>query len=204
MTITEIIISESGKCRICLNDEPAFWLYKSECERYRLREGDELTQEQIGKILSETVKKRAVQYAVSLLESMDRTVYQIREKLRQKDYPEKIIDETVEYLGGRHYLDDARYASAYLRGHLSGKSRRMLDQQLRQKGVAPEDIRRAWEDLEDTGELPDEEEQISRWMQKRSFDPSAADRKEKVKMMRFLLGKGFGLEEIKKAFDRNI
>ena len=39
MQITKIEMMDKHKCRVYLNDEPAFWLYHSEAEELHLREG---------------------------------------------------------------------------------------------------------------------------------------------------------------------
>ena len=48
--------------------------------------------------------------AMSLLKYMDRTEWQLRDKLSLKGFSEGAIGEAIEYVKSFHYLDDYRYA----------------------------------------------------------------------------------------------
>ena len=101
----------------------------------------------------------------------------------------------IAYVKSFHYVDDGRYACKYIEAMQSRKSRRQIEQELYQKGVAKELVQEAFEE---TGEIP-EEEQIARWMEKRKYHPEEADLKEKQKMYAFLARKGFRPENIQRA-----
>lgn len=63
-----------------------------------------------------------------LLRSMDRTEQQLRQKLKEGDYPEEIIDIAIAYVQKLHYQDDRRYASNYVDYRKKNKSRLQLKQ----------------------------------------------------------------------------
>ena len=52
--------------------------------------------------------------AMSLLKYMDRTEWQLRDKLSLKGFSEEAIEEAIEYVKSFHYLDDYRYAVHFL------------------------------------------------------------------------------------------
>ena len=67
--------------------------------------------------------KQAKKKALSLLTDMDRTETQLRERLKQKGYPEPIIEEVMSYIQSFGYVNDANYAKRLVEGKKSQKSR---------------------------------------------------------------------------------
>lgn len=143
------------------------------------------------------MQKRAKLRCMHLLEKRDYTEKELRQKLLtgKTVYTEEQIDGAIDYVKSFHYVDDGRYACQYIEAMQQRKSRRQIEQELYQKGVAKELVQEAFEE---TGEVP-EEEQIARWMEKRKFHPEEADLKEKQRMYAFLARKGFRPENIQRA-----
>lgn len=193
--ITEL---DKKRVRIHLEDGNGFALYKGEQRQYGLQEGKELSEEQFQEIRREILIKRARRRTMHLLEKMDRTENQLRTKLRQGYYPEDVIEDAIDYVKGYHYVDDLRYAQNYVRCHKDRKSRRMLQMELLQKGVAEGWIRQA---LEEEYGWENEQEQILKWIQKKNYSSQTADIKEKQRVYRFLMRKGFHSNDILHVLD---
>lgn len=193
MLITQI--SELDKKRMCIRTREgiSFVLYKGEVRRYALREEEELSEEVYKEIREEILIKRARKRAMYLLEKMDRTESQLRDKLRQGFYSEDIIEDAIAYVKGFHYIDDVRYAECYVRCQKERKSRRQLQSDLMKKGVDKEIIVRA---LEKECEADNEQELIEKWIEKKHYSKENSDIREKQKMYQFLLRKGFHSEDI--------
>ena len=136
MQVMQISGLDKKRMRIFLEDGRSFVLYRGEVRRYSLEEGAELSDGQYEEICSEILKKRARRRTMHLLEKMDRTEAQIREKLRQGFYPEEIIEDAVAYVKGYHYLDDSRYAENYVRNQREKKSRRKIQMELMEKDMS--------------------------------------------------------------------
>lgn len=183
------------KCQVWLNDEPAFFLYPSEVRRFHLREGEELPEELRAQIFREVLLKRASLRCMHLLKSSDRTESQLRLKLRQDGYPAEIIDSAIDYVKGYHYVDDFRYAKAFVETRSGRFSRRQLRGSLQSRGIPQELIEEALEQIAPE----DEERQIALWLEKKHFDPSLASREEADRMMRFLLRKGYSYAQVRQA-----
>ena len=94
------------KFRIYLDGQFAFVLYKSELSSCHLKDGEAVTEDQIETILSEIVLKRAKRKAMSLLQSMDRTESELRDRLLRQDFPEETVDQAVRYVKSFGYVDD--------------------------------------------------------------------------------------------------
>lgn len=141
--------------------------------------------------------RRAKSRALYLLGDMARTEKQMREKL-SKNYPSDITEEVIRYLQSFHYIDDQAYAEEYVRSKSGSRSRRMIFTELMQKGVAKELAEEACEKISEDSQ----EALIVRLIAKRKVDVASASREEMQKLCRYLLGKGFSYEEIRRAAGR--
>ena len=182
-----------GRFLVQTEEGDAFPMYKGELRHYGIREGEELGEESFREIMEELLPNRAKKKALHLLERLDRTETQLRQKLTELRYPKEIVEEAVSYVKSFHYIDDVRYARQYIESRGERESIRQMRTALLQKGIAGEILDGV---LQDT-EPPDEEKQIRRWMEKRQYDPEAADEKERARMYRFLLRKGYSCENIR-------
>lgn len=198
MQVMQISGLDKKRMRIFLEDGRSFVLYRGEVRRYSLEEGAELSDGQYEEICSEILKKRARRRTMHLLEKMDRTEAQIREKLRQGFYPEEIIEDAVAYVKGYHYLDDSRYAENYVRNQREKKSRRKMQMELMAKGIDRELAEQA---LEEECQRENEQELILKWVEKKHYSAQTADLKEKQRMYQFLMRKGFQSDDILHVLD---
>lgn len=185
----------SKKVRLITDEGTSFILYKREASRYGLDADMEISQDQWEHLMHEVFIPRARSRAMHLLERQDRTVSNLRQKLRDSGYPEEAIASAVEYVESYHYVDDDRYARSYVRYHQSGKSRRRIRMDLLKKGIADEVVQEAL----DAEYTVSEEDMIRTAIQKRHLDPSTSDLRERQRIYRFLLGRGFSYEDISRV-----
>ena len=196
MIVTKTEACTRTKYRVWLDGEFAFVLYKGELSRYGVREGEDLPPETVDKIEKEVVLKRAKLYAMHLLEDMDRTESGLREKLRRAMYPEKAVDQAVEYVRSFGYLDDSRFAENFVRSRKNSKSRKEIHALLAQKGVSSERIDEAFEICYGEG---GEEEAVRGLLRKKRFDPGEEDEQKLRKIYAYLGRKGFGYETVRQV-----
>ncbi|MCR5527225.1 MAG: recombination regulator RecX [Lachnospiraceae bacterium] len=200
MNITAIEPYRKGKVLIYLNDEPSFVLYISDVKQYQLTEGMEFEEDLYKRILTEVLFKRAKTRTLHLLDKQDRTEKQLRFKLKENMYPPEAIDEAVEAAKRGHYLDDERYARIYIREKSRVKSRRVIEEELKAKGIAKDIIVTAMED-QDEGEDSDII-LIEKLIKKKCHDISELDYAGTQKLMRYLSGKGFDIYDIRTVLER--
>ncbi len=82
--------------------------------------------------------------ALSYLEHRERSAYEVKTHLISKGFREEEIEEELICLKELHYVDDARYCSAYIRYGISkGRGPIRLQHELREKGISPELIQEA-------------------------------------------------------------
>lgn len=130
-----------------------------------------------------------------MLEKMDRTEQQLIEKLKTNGYPEECIEDAVAYVKKYHYIDDLRYAEHYIRYHQQKKSRQKLKMDLMQKGVRKDVIEQALEENFESDEM----RQIRELLEKRRYDKTDSDEKEKRRTYAFLMRRGYRSSDILSA-----
>lgn len=199
MTVTAIEELNASRCRVYVDGELAFVLYKGELRSYHLRAGEEITQKDYDEIMEEVLPKRAKLRAMNLLTKREYTEKQLRDKLKAGDYPPKVIEEALAYVAGFHYTDDLRYACDYITGHENMRSRRRIEQDLLGKGIDRDTLERAWARWEELGGSQDEVSMIRALLEKRGYDAEKAEIGERRKTYAFLIRRGFSGETVRKV-----
>jgi len=198
ITVAECSHRDKGKIDVRFDNGTEVALYRSEARQFELQEASSITEEEFDRLVGEVVGKRAKKRAMYLLERMDRTEYQLRQKLTDGGYPQVCVDAAIDYVKSFHYLDDYRYACTFVRCAQEKMSRRQIKIKLSHKGIAGEMIEQA---LAEEYEA-DEQEQIQALLQKRHFVSEKSDVKEFQRTYQYLMRRGFPSSEILKAMRR--
>lgn len=198
LQVVSVLPDGKGKTKICFENGVEAALYRGEIRKFTreegrllLQEGVYIPQELYQKVLH-VLATRAKKRALFLLEQMDRTAQQLRDKLKRNGYPEECVEEAISYVSEYHYIDDLRYARNYIKYHQQKKSRQKLKLDLMQKGVRKDDIELALEENFDS----DERKQIRALLEKRRYDPQNCDEKEKRRMYQFLMRRGYKSSDV--------
>lgn len=142
--------------------------------------------------------RKAKLKALKLLERMDRTEAQLREKLLAAEFDPETTEQAIAYVKSFGYVDDERYVRNYIEYRQNQKSRGQLYQELKyRKGVEPELIRKVFEDLKPV----DEKELIRRQLEKKTYAARLADGAGRQKVIASLLRKGFQMGNILAVLD---
>lgn len=120
----------------------------------------------------------------------------IREKLKRYLLPKEAVADIISSLQRDKYLDDSRYAAAFVRdkASLAGWGARKIEYALRRKGVASEVIKGAVCDMD--------REKVSERMQEvvlrkwNSLSKEEDFEKRCVKTIKFALGRGYSYDEV--------
>lgn len=198
MIVTDIIDFSKKQCKIMIDDEFAFVLYKGELHLYGIRQGEKIEEAVYDRIVGEVLTKRAKLRAMNLLKTRAYTEKKLREKLEAGKYPASCVEQAVAYVKSFGYVDDRRYASDYLFYHGKNLNGRQVYIKLREKGVAEETIREVYEEFCDSGEAVSDDELIRNYLDKKKYVPSddeaAAEKKNKI--IRALMQRGFHYDRI--------
>lgn len=128
--------------------------------------------------------------AVRLLARREHTRAELARKLAPHGTEEE-IDTVLNELARSGLQSDARFAESYLRSQAGRLGSARLRQTLRQKGVDTELVQMQ------VGDLPDELAR-ARLVWQKKFAAAPADAKEWARQARFLQGRGFSSEIIRK------
>lgn len=196
MTVTKIEEVTKAKCRIEIDQEFAFVLYKGELRMYHIREGEELDSAIYEEIVEKLLPKRATMRAMNLLKSRPYTEYQLRQKLSMGGYPQDAQEKAISYVKNYHYIDDRQYAMDYIEYHQESKTKQKLLQSLMSKGLSKELILECFDEIVGDRKKELEEEQILKILRKKNYDPEQWTFEEKQRLMASLYRKGFSSELI--------
>ncbi len=186
------------KSKICFNTDLKVALYNSEVRRFGIAPGCCLSRENYDEIVREVLLPRAKRRVLYLLQSMDRTEAQLRQKLKEGFFPEEVMDAAILYGKSYHYIDDERYARTYVNNKIKGKSRRMIAMELEQKGISREGITEAMEDISEEQEL----ETVLSLIRRKRLRSEEDDKMVILKVKQYLYRKGFSFELIEKAMNQ--
>lgn len=103
------------------------------------------------------------------------------------------VDEVLDKLESLGYLSDARFAQAKVRFRASQMGNAKIRRELRQLGVAEEDIATAFEEIAE----PEEVRAYRVWA--RRFSELPTDRKERERQIRYLLYRGFSMSAVERV-----
>lgn len=198
MRVLKIEELSKTRNRVITDTEFAFVLYKGELRHYGIAEGAEISQETVREIREELLPKRAKLRAMNLLAKRQYTGKQLYDKLIQGGYDEETAESALAYVRSFHYVDDAEYASEFIRCNVDKRSRREIEQKLRQRGIAAEIIADAFDKMQEMGFSCDEEDMIRGLLRKKHFDPAQADEREKQRLYGFFYRKGFSMDLVRR------
>lgn len=200
MTVTQISEAAKSRYRIYVDGQFAFVIYKGELRRFQIEEGKEISEELYHSIKNEILPKRAKLRSMKLLQSKDYTRKQLEDKLRQGEYPQECIDETIRYVESYGYIDDRKYARNYIEYHIQDRSRRRIETDLMAKGIAKDVIRDVFDGLAGEGVEQDENRMVSLLLKKKNYSAESATDTERQKLYGYLYRKGFSPDVICRAF----
>ncbi len=105
---------------------------------YRLVVGKELSVEQFESLHAKLDLGKAYQYAINLLSRRSYTVFEVNQKLLQKEYDEGVVQDVLNRLVQSGVLNDERYANQYVQHHMivGKKGPLLLERELSEKKIS--------------------------------------------------------------------
>jgi regulatory protein len=138
-TVTSIEAQRQSTTRysIFLDGEFAFGIGRDLLLESGIAKGAHLDQEQLDAILARDAVDRAVSAAMRALDQRMQSSKELRTRLMRKGFEPAAIDAALVKLTEWGYLNDERFAELWIENRLAHRPRgkRMLEQELRQKGI---------------------------------------------------------------------
>lgn len=194
MIVKAVVPVDKRKCKVFLEGDFAFVLYKSEAARFHIEEGNDLPAKTYEMIEEEILLKRARDRALYLLQSQGRTQAEMIKKLKDDGYSQSVTERVLSFLQEYHFIDDNAYTENYIHVNKGRKSKRQITYELQQKGVDRDQIRQM---LEENPVY--EEETVRALLKKKTGGRIPEDKKEIQKLAAFLGRKGFSFEVISRV-----
>lgn len=189
MKITKLEVQKNDKNRVNLyvDDEfysgiPAELVYLE-----HLKTGLEIDEKDLKKIIFENEKSKAMSRVTKYIGSSLKTQKQIREYLRKKEYSSETIEYVLSKLIEYDYIDDQKYAQAYVLTYGKKYGKLKLKSQLKVKGVSEEIIESVLED----NKVDSIENVASKYLKNKVLTPEVSQ-----KLFRFLYSRGYEFDEI--------
>ncbi|MEI7644991.1 MAG: RecX family transcriptional regulator [Chloroflexales bacterium] len=150
--------NHSQRVNVFLDDEFAIGVSLNTLAREGLAVGQQIDAETWARLESTEHADRATQAALRLIDTRPRSIAELRERLRRKEFPAAAIDAAIARLSDLGLLDDAAFSRLWVENRRSFRPRGSLAlrDELRRKGI-PRDLIDAA--LADVGEAEDAAEQ---------------------------------------------
>lgn len=165
-----------------------------------LKVGQQVDGEKLAEVLQAEEIRRAREAALTLLEYRARTQKELEQRLAQKGYSEETIAKVIEQLKNIDLVNDERFTADWVANRITnrpaGKSR--MNWELRRKGIAPEIIEEALEQVDE-----DKEFEMALDLAERKLGGKTIEGPEsKRKMAGFLQRRGFHWEIVSRVLNR--
>ncbi len=137
-TVTAVTYSRSGdSVKLTLSGDEHLVLPSGKYALMNLREGSDFSREELQNLKKAEAAFTALKKALGLLERRAYTGAQLKLKLVEAMFPTEIIRDVIRDLTERGYLDDVKYAQAWIASQIRRKpqGRRLLYAGLVRKGV---------------------------------------------------------------------
>lgn len=166
--------------------------------RHNLYKGKEIDNNQIAAIVFDSERQDGIDLSLKKLTNR-KTESEIRTMLSSANFSEEVVDEVVDYLTEYCFLDDKTYALLYCRDkrNINGYGPVKIAYILRQKGLNDATIALGLEEY-----TADIEKEMIESIVKKKYLRDGVFQKEREKIIRFLLSRGFHYSEIKEVLNR--
>jgi len=164
-----------------------------------LHEGQAIDDDTLQRALLAEERRRATDSAYRYLARRAHSAHELKVKLRRRGFPQAIVDEVIDGLRQRGYVDDLEFARSYVRNRMatSPVGEMALRAELRKRGVAGSEVDAA------VGEVLSEHDpvkvasEIARKRLRAYGDLDAGKARQRV--ANFLLRRGFSYEIVGEA-----
>lgn len=193
VTALKAAVKTRGRINVFIDDTYSFSLDESQLLGSGLRIGRELTEAELTHLKDESIFGKAYGRALDFIMRRPRSIKELRDYGWKKQWPKELTERVIEKLSTKGYLNDQRFAEAWVRHRAMGKpiSQRKLKLELQQKGVAEEFVHAA---LVDEQSEFDETTALRRLIEKKRSKYG-----DEQKLIAYLARQGFAYDDIKQA-----
>lgn len=196
--ITKIEIQKNNKDRvnIYLDGEYALAINAELIYKENLKVKDDVDISKLQEIAEKESYIRYKESAIKIIERSYKTEKEIRDKLKQKGYEEKQINNSIDFLKEYDFINDNTYAKAFIKDKLSSKGSQKIKYDLMKKGIAKDIIE---ENLIKVDK--NEEKEVALNVGRKKYESirrkESDNYKLSGKLYRFLISRGYAYDIVK-------
>ncbi|MFA5032045.1 MAG: RecX family transcriptional regulator [bacterium] len=183
---------KSKRYSIFIDDEFVAGVNEQVVFEFYLREGKKITPEELKDIIQKEEKHKIKEKALLLLSYRARSKKELIEKLKQKEYEIKYINEVIVELEKLGLLNDLEYAKLWLESYKNAYGRFRLKSGLKVKGISEEIIKKAFDET-GVSELDTAKHIAEKWRRSHNKLP---EKEANQKLVWFLLRRGISYDTI--------
>lgn len=197
MQVTNISYSKSKEVfEVVFEDETKLLLNYNIFEKYKVSVDMNFSETEIQEMKYFSDIERAKSRAINYISGKLKTKYEVKLKLKEKDFTEDIIDEVIDILEREEYLNDRLYCEVFIedKKQLNGYGKNKIKSLLIQKGVS----KSVFEDFLDEFEYEEEfDNALKMGIKKLNLLSNEDDNfKKKQKLINYLAYRGFSFDVI--------
>lgn len=200
MIVTRVVKKGKGDVTIYFDNDSLLFLAVEVFLKSGLKKGDDISEDRFSFLIEQNKLFHIKQRAFRLLGRRQHSSSELRRKLWNKDYEQKLIDEVIEDLKKSGYLNDADFIRAFVAEKSKAKnySIKRIKGELFKRGVASKLIdemigeQPTGSDLESAIKLAKKKYEV---LLKRNLEPKQL----RNKLSAYLFSKGFEYELIKEV-----
>jgi regulatory protein len=196
MKITKIspAVKTAGRYNVFVDEKYSFSLDEAQLVKIGIKIGQEVDESELANLKSESEFGKNYIRALDLISRRPRSEREIRDYAFRKQWDKDNTGRVIERLYKYGYLDDAKFAAAFVRSRAATRtlSKRKMILELRKKGIAGEIIDKV---LDETAEY-DEAAALAKLVAKKRglYD-------DERKLIEYLARQGFNYDTIKTALN---
>jgi len=203
MVITRIVQKGKNDVTIYFDNDSILFLAVEVFLKSGLKKGDDISEDRFSFLIEQNKLFHIRQRAFRLLGRRQHASFELSRKLWNKDYEQKLIDEVIEELQKKGYLDDKEFIRAFVAEKSKTKnwSTKKIKSELLKRGIDSKLIDRMLNgqtvesDFENAMKLANKKYEV---LLKRNLEAKEL----RNKLSAFLFSKGFDYELIKEVCNR--
>ena len=185
-----------GVAYVTLTDERVFTLPSAVYSNHRLYEGEPFDETVYARLMALFAYPAALERAGKLLSAKEYSEQEIGKKLRASAYDEETITRVLNRLKEAGFLSDARFAGLYAQSRMKKHGRARVMQELKQKGVAAEDVKDALAAFSEEDEVKVAAKQAAKLLKNKTPSPD-----DKRRALAALARRGFSYSVARRALE---
>jgi len=184
-------VENHERISVFIDGEFAFGVWTDQVSGNQLHIGKDLSAAELYDLLDDEEALRVRSAALQYLAYAPRTEYQLRKRLRQKNYSRRGIEGIIQDLRDIGYIDDRKYAMEYVRARFEhkGYGPERIRRELDADGVQHEYINEAIAVCTDPDDLAERARQLLQRFQGRVHGSLP---EQKKKLVAYLIRRGYG------------